>query len=404
MRILYGVSGHGNGHITRSSYIVSLLESRNHKVKVVTYGQGTSYVKKYHPEYDVLDISGYEIYYKNGVVRNYKTFYEFLKNIPVNSIKNFPHLIEILVKFKPQIIISDFEPFTQILAKAFNIPLIGIDNILATLKVKERPDRRPTTEAMFTIGTIHLFMRCAKYHFILTFAPDFIKMDDDARKLIIVPPIIRNKVIEAAQKANDSGYVLVYQTSESMKESLNKIIKGNPEVNFIVYKMRVDEGRNVVMKEFSGEEFITDLAGCSCVVTNGGFSLISEALYLKKPVYAVPIKGQYEQRINAFLIMQAGYGVTSKKYDERVFEEFFKNLHSYRANLSSYSQNGNAAFERKFLALLDHLSESFPSPDYLRFINRVIPIIQIMSVRFIFRDVFTLIKDIKFFNKIKKDS
>jgi len=404
MRILYGVSGHGNGHITRSSYIVSLLQRENHQVKIVTYGQGTSYVRKYHPQYDILDISGYEIYYKNGVVRNYKTFYEFLKHIPINSVKNFPHLIDILIKFKPQIIISDFEPFTQILAKTFNIPLIGIDNIIATLKVKERPNKRPTTEAMFTIGTIHLFMRCAKYHFVLTFAPDFIKMDDDARKLIIVPPIIRNKVIDIADKVEDGGYMLVYQTSESMTESLNKIIGKFPNVKFIVYRLKVEKRSNVEMKEFSGEGFIEDLARCSGVITNGGFSLISEALYLKKPVYAVPIKGQYEQKINSFLVEKAGYGLSSGKFDEVVFEKFISNIEVYKKNLYEYKQDGNNFFEKKITNLLNHFREEIPSPDYLRFINRIIPLIQVLSIRFIFRDAFDLIKKKIIFNKINKDS
>ena len=89
--------------------------------------------------------------------------------------------------------------------------------------------------------------------------------------------------------------MLVYQTSTSDKRlvpTLNRVQKER----FIVYGLRRNavEG-NCVIKDFSEEGFVEDLAQARAVVTNGGLSLIGEALYLGKPVYSVPVLHQFEQ-------------------------------------------------------------------------------------------------------------
>ncbi len=54
---------------------------------------------------------------------------------------------------------------------------------------------------------------------------------------------------------------------------------------FIIYGFYKNKNLgNVILKDFSEKEFYGDLSACKAVITNGGFTLISEALYLKKPV------------------------------------------------------------------------------------------------------------------------
>lgn len=47
---------------------------------------------------------------------------------------------------------------------------------------------------------------------------------------------------------------------------------------------------NLQFKNFNEDEFYRDLASCRAVITNGGFSLMTEALYLQKPILSVPVK------------------------------------------------------------------------------------------------------------------
>nr|MCU0374824.1 glycosyl transferase [Chitinophagaceae bacterium] len=51
------------------------------------------------------------------------------------------------------------------------------------------------------------------------------------------------------------------------------------------------------------------LLHCHGIITGGGFETPAEALYLKKKLMCIPIRGQYEQECNAAALQQAGITV-----------------------------------------------------------------------------------------------
>ena len=61
-------------------------------------------------------------------------------------------------------------------------------------------------------------------------------------------------------------------------------------------------------KKNSEPGFLDDLASCRYVVCGGSHTLLSEALYYGKPVISFPIKGAFEQFLNAFYLERLGYG------------------------------------------------------------------------------------------------
>jgi len=56
------------------------------------------------------------------------------------------------------------------------------------------------------------------------------------------------------------------------------------------------------------EGFVADLAACSALVATAGNTLIGEALYLGKPIFALPESGNIEQQIHAHFIAHSGCG------------------------------------------------------------------------------------------------
>src|SRR5258705_10206825 len=50
------------------------------------------------------------------------------------------------------------------------------------------------------------------------------------------------------------------------------------------------------------------LAGADGLVINGGYSAVSEAFVLRKPVFVVPVPGHAEQFVNARLVSSLGLG------------------------------------------------------------------------------------------------
>jgi uncharacterized protein (TIGR00661 family) len=160
-----------------------------------------------------------------------------------------------------------------------------------------------------------------------------------ADQTTLVPSIIRPE-IQAAQPVK-GDYVLVYQSATTQGDLID-ILHQIPDQEFRVYGFNKDEAHgNVLLRPFSEAGFIAELAGSRAVLTNGGFSLISEAVYLHKPVCAVPIPAQFEQWLNAAEIEKRGYGRHFGTITPENVRAFLGELPAYEAALSTYRQAGN---------------------------------------------------------------
>ena len=68
-----------------------------------------------------------------------------------------------------------------------------------------------------------------------------------------------------------------------------------------------------------------NLIQCSGLITNAGFQLPSEALFLGKPMLCKPLNGQPEQEHNAKILKQLGYATVCKKIDIDSIQSWMKN-------------------------------------------------------------------------------
>ena len=102
-------------------------------------------------------------------------------------------------------------------------------------------------------------------------------------------------------------HILVYVTSGF--ESLLEVLPEFSRETFRVYGYDRDgAGRRADLQPFSKDGFLADLATAKAVIATAGFTLISEALCLRKPYLALPMQGQFEQQLNGFQLQQLGYG------------------------------------------------------------------------------------------------
>ena len=81
---------------------------------------------------------------------------------------------------------------------------------------------------------------------------------------------------------------------------------------------------NLLYRPFANEAFVDDLRTCRGVVATAGYSLMSEAVYLRKPFLALPLAGQFEQEMNSRYLAQLGYGTASRALDEAALVRFLE--------------------------------------------------------------------------------
>jgi len=83
---------------------------------------------------------------------------------------------------------------------------------------------------------------------------------------------------------------------------------------------------NIEFKNYSSHEWMEYLANCKAIIGTAGLSLISEALYLKKPYLTVPVKKQTDKIINAKYLEEMGYGMAMNKFRKIEIEKFINKI------------------------------------------------------------------------------
>jgi uncharacterized protein (TIGR00661 family) len=353
MRILYGVVGEGMGHATRSKVVIEHLLERGHHVKIVVSGRAYEFLKKHFA--DVVEIQGLTIRYSRGAMDRDISLLRNVLLSPSMLFQNAASYLDDVRHFGPKIVLSDFDSYAWFFAKRFGLPIVSIDN--QQIIHKCRHEKEITKGSLADYRATRAFVKaklpgCDHYLITSFFRPPVRNKFEE--KVTIVPPILRREVLEATPTKGE--HVLVYQTSTSDRALLAELnrISGR---KFIVYGLRRDGVHgNSTLKNFSEKGFVTDLAAARAVVTNGGLSLIHEAVYLGKPILSVPVRHQFEQEMNSRYVEQYGYGLAAPKFDGDVLEAFLRQEHKYVRALEHHYQKGNEVFYRKLDRLIERLT------------------------------------------------
>lgn len=310
------------GHSIRSREIIDYL-SRNHEIDICGFGKSYSYLKNYYE--DVYRIYGVRFVYKNNRFKIFSTTVKSILNSP-KFYTNMRYLSQLIDKKNPDVIVTDGEPLAVLLGKMKQIPVISVDNITLLARAHFN-GLRMTSNFYFKLIRSVLqtsFEGCQKY-VIMSIADA--EVDN---KTVLIEPVIRKELHKLNPEEKD--YVLAYQSSDSNKDLL-KILADCRE-NFIVYGFDKEKKLgNILLKKFNEKEFFEHLRCCKAVITNGGFSLLTESIYLKKPLLCIPIENQYEQIISAYFIRRLGFGECYKRLTKFNIGKFLANLSIYKSNL-----------------------------------------------------------------------
>ena len=156
----------------------------------------------------------------------------------------------------------------------------------------------------------------------------------------ISPPIHREKVFE--HEASVGDHILVYQSC-SICENFVPLLKtlGRPVIVYGYGKDATDG--NLTFKKFSEDGLLADMAACNFVICGGGHTLMSEALSYGKPIISLPVKGAFEQWLNAHYLEKLGYGLHLDMHhlDEAAVAGFESRVEACRERLRAVNFRGN---------------------------------------------------------------
>lgn len=351
--IFYSLAGEGMGHATRGEVLIKWLTEQDYKVVVFTYDRAFFYLKnafrKNKKVLEVVEITGFNAIYEKNELKFRKTLLNESKKLRKILSENLIVITEKILKYSPSISIVDFESTLYSISKLLKIPIICIDN--QGFMSKCRLDK-PLSDSLQVKFFDYSHIYDGDYNFITSVFRAPIK-EHYKNKTYLAGPIIRN--IFDNKKTKIKNHFLVYQTSKSNEDLIDFMEKTHE--TFIVYGFDKEEKQgNVTFKKMNTDSFVEDFMSCKGVITNGGYTLISEAIYLKKPIYSIPVKKITEQSVNGYYLQKAGFGIYSEEINPEDFMKFKSNLKSYRKNLEK-----NTVAKNDILKMLKHKIEELES-------------------------------------------
>jgi uncharacterized protein (TIGR00661 family) len=340
MRILYGVVGEGMGHATRSKVVCEHLIERGHDVKIVVSGRAHALLAKSFQ--DVVEIRGLTIRYVDNRVDRDGTLARNVLAAPWMLATNVKSYFEEVAGFGADAVVSDFDSFAYLYAKRHGLPIVSIDNqqIISRCKLGKFARQGAKVDFEMTKAFVRAKLPGCDHYIVTSFFEPPIR-NRFKKNTTLVPPIVREPILDAKDGAHLGKHVLVYQTSTSDSTLLDQLERA-ADHEFIVYGLRRSARRgNCIIKDFSEAGFARDLATARAVVCNGGLSLIGEALYLGKPVLSIPVRNQFEQVLNARYLEHLGYGLEAPKLDSDLLSLFLSESPKYAARVAKHHQDGN---------------------------------------------------------------
>jgi uncharacterized protein (TIGR00661 family) len=286
MKILYGVQGTGNGHLSRAIELLPEFQKYG-SVDVLVSGEKNLLPLPFDVKYRFKGLT---------IGMNDKGRLSFSRTFAQNHLRPFIQEIKELNIEKYDVVISDFEPLTAWSSLMKNKECVGIGNQFSMMHPnvpmpsEERKIARFITENLVPVT-------------------DSIGIHYEAYHSQIETPIISREIKN--MNPDDQGFILVYLPAHDpnyialvAKSLRNQKFQWRIFTPFV--KNIVQFSSRIVFHPLSRNEFQKSLNNCSAVISAAGFGLTSEALYLGKKICAIPIKKHFEQECNAAALKRLG--------------------------------------------------------------------------------------------------
>jgi uncharacterized protein (TIGR00661 family) len=316
-----------------------LVVAAQHEVEIIASGRAVDFLSKRFA--GVNRIHGLHMIYDENRVKIGKTLWSNVLNGAAGIPKNIAAYFDLISEFRPEVVISDFESWTYLYGKTHRLPILSIDHmqIINRTTLPDEILEGHRTEFEVTRAFVKSKLPFCDEYFITTFFRPRLRKE----RTRLFPPILRPEILGAHRRRGE--HLLVYTTGEGNTGFAATLAQTGIECR--IYGMRRDLPAEVVegnlrYQPFGEATFIEDLASCRAVIAGGGFTLMGEAVYLHKPMLAVPVTRQFEQVMNARYLQHEGYGHAADNLDDpRTVHDFIAAIPSCEAQLASYSQNGN---------------------------------------------------------------
>ena len=328
-RILFLVSGYGLGNSSRVHAVIQHLD-RNYVVDVFVYGNSFKYFKRISRIQNIYQGFSLEYDIKAGKIDFFLTAKKMLNNFKA-IYKNRQCVKSLLKSHSYNLLISDSDFSTLFLRK--RPKLISINNANIIIKKAGQINKKGFYGQFFIEILDYLYNQ---------FVPDliispFFQPFKETKKKIRQTSLIVRKAFCRPSDCPEKHHVLVMTGGAGVFNQGLSINHDQKDYNLSVLAEDIKiSGR--AKREKKTYDTSPLMSRATILVINGGFSSISEALAMAKPMAVIPLKGHIEQYINALWVKENNMGLLSS-WDqlESSISNIKKNYTHFRKHLLNYN-------------------------------------------------------------------
>ena len=335
--IFYSVMGEGRGHAARARTIAEELRDR-HRVVLYTSHDALAFLRDQYvgsSEVEVREIQGLKFHYSNHKLDLWKTISEGLGFWWRLNRMRAP-LVEDIRREKPALVISDFEPLVARAAHQASVPVLSLDHqhFLVAYDLSALPKRLQWWARRMSLAVWMFGIGQQKTVVSAFYRPPLRKGYQDVTQ---IGPLLRPNLRQLQPSTGD--YLLSYLRKQTPERIVDLLTQLDTPIRIYGLGQRSPQGQ-LTFSEINEAGFTADLESCRAVVAAAGNQLLGEALYLGKPVFALPEKKHFEQCINAHFLAELAGGAWAELENVGLtqLQEFLANLETYRQNLAGRQQ------------------------------------------------------------------
>lgn len=337
-RLIYALSGEGRGHTSRALAVVSGLRQRGHQVRFCCGGVAQRVLERRGET--VIPVPPLEHVLEENQLQLWQTAWNVGPEL-ARAPTTINRLCDAFAAYDPALLIADFETFSTWAAERLGIPVLSLNHQQVITETEYSIPLREWLDASIAQLATHFIAPWHPVHILVTSFYDLpLRRPNHAT---LVPPILRSDVRALEPVTGD--HVLVYYNHgdgagnvlHALKAARQKtMVYGFPDT------LVPDDDPYLEQRPPSREGFLEDLATSRAVLSTAGFTLMSEALYLGKPLLAVPNGGIFEQTLNAQFLERLGLGEQANQEDLTAdfVRDFLNRAEQYRAQESAQVKSG----------------------------------------------------------------
>jgi UDP:flavonoid glycosyltransferase YjiC (YdhE family) len=313
MRVALLVNGLGLGNSTRCHALVERLHERGCSIQIVTSGNGLWYFRG-RPEVSALhEVESLHYSAKHGRISIVRTLGSLASLAGVLR-RNARRVSDLLDGWRPDVVVTDSD-YTIWPMKRRRIPVAALNNSdVVHCAYRMFPDRPSSIRAQF-YAVEEWDYRFHRVFPTLAVSPTLDRrIPSAAARFHRVDPIVR-RGYTSEPRAGRTGRAVVM---------LSGSVFGTPvNLRHESYPVHIDVIGREAPADWPGSRYVTYhgklrdnlelLRAADLIVVNGGFSAVSEAFAMRKPMVVVPVPRHAEQWLNARTIVHLGVGTIAKE-------------------------------------------------------------------------------------------